>query len=123
MVSIVVREVDWGVANRFKDGTIEVNKNLKKYPKIYKETLRHELGHDDSTFSMKDFKHDLLEQNSLVKFGVAGFMARHPKALTQLSPITYSKHRGWMLDINLSIFYGVLLILVGGALFFGLKFF
>jgi len=43
-----IRYVSWGIANTFnnnKERWIELNKNLKRYPRLKKEILKHELKH------------------------------------------------------------------------------
>lgn len=118
-------EVNWGIANRFQDGTIEINKHLKEDPELYKSILRHELDHDDSTFSWKDFKHDLYTPHNkkINQWNIMRFVIRHPKALTQLLPIYYSKKRGFVLDLNFTILYLFLFGIIGLSLFIGLKIF
>ena len=86
-------DVEWGMANRFKDGTIEVNKNLKENPKLYRAIMKHELGHDDTLFNWEDLKHDLVSDTKISQWEVLRFMIRHPKSLTQLLPITIAVPR------------------------------
>ena len=114
-------EVEWGLANRFKD-EIEVNKHLKKHPKLYYPIMKHEFAHDDSLFSWKEFKHDLITDNKLNQWDLLKFMIHHPKTFTQLIPIYYSKKRGFVIDLNLSLTYFVMLSLIGisGFVFFKL---
>lgn len=117
-------EVDWGMANRFSDGTIEINKHLRKEnPKLYRSILRHELKHTDETFSWDELKHDLINDEKTSPWQFLKFMIRHPKSITQLLPFYYSTKRGFVLDLNLSLMYLVLIIIIGGALTIGLKFF
>ena len=105
-----IKEVKWGIANRFDDGTIEINHHLKCYPRLYNPILRHEIGHDDSVFSWNDLKHDLVPDNKLNQWELIKFMMHHPKSLTQLLPIYYSKERGFNLDINMSILWFLLIL-------------
>ncbi len=50
---------EWRLANNYGD-VIELNSGLKKYPKLERQILRHELGHSKN-FSMNDLTHDLTE--------------------------------------------------------------
>lgn len=112
MDNLKIVETNWGVANRF-DNEIEVNKNLSKYPELYKVVIEHELNHDNSFFSMKDFKHDVMPNINL--FAVLKFMIRHPSSLTQFIPFYYNKQRGFVYDINLILIYALSFGLLGGV--------
>lgn len=101
----------WGLANRIKD-TVVLNENLKKYPKLHKILIDHELRHnDDMIFNVK---HDL---KSMFDAGInewmskAAFMIKHPGALLQLSPIWYYEGRTY-LDLSLILMYLVVLMIL-----------
>jgi len=104
-------EVPYGIANRFTDGTIEVNKNLKKYPEVYKAILKHELEHTDDFFTLHDLKHDLNSEHEVDQFQMLKFILRHPLTLVQFLPIFYTKKRGIYYDLNLIIFYSFMIII------------
>jgi len=107
-----VIEVNHSIANRF-NGYIEINKNLRKYPKLLEPILRHELEHTDKAWSLKDFKVDFLFNNEVNQLDLIKFMVRHPSSFVQLSPILYSKKKGFIFDINLLLMYAVILTLFG----------
>lgn len=111
-----LRHVEWGIANYFPDeDIIEVHKELIKYPKLYYPILKHEVGHDDSIFNLKDFKHDLLPTEKVDQFELFKFMFKHPKTFTQLLPLTWSLKRGLIVDINMSIIYSIFFAGLAGA--------
>lgn len=107
--SIKLNFVNWGVANRFDD-EIEMNKALMDYPNLFQDILIHELGHTKDNSFIVDLKHDLtprINSNEMIKF-----MLTHPKSLTQLFPIYFTKKRGFVYDINLSLIYIVALLFI-----------
>lgn len=121
MTELQIIEVDYGIANNF--GThIEINKNLKKYPELYKAILDHELDHTDKYFSMEDFKLDLISGNNIKNIDLLWFIRRHPKAAVQFFPLWYSKRNGFYYDINMIIAYFAFSIPIIGGIILGLKF-
>ncbi len=101
-----VRYVKWGLANRFDDG-IELNENLKKYPKLHNSILDHELGHKDSNTFRQDLAHDLTPIQKLNQKEVVVFMLKHPKAMIQLLPFYWSsKRKQIVFDLNMILIYG-----------------
>ena len=51
---------NYGIADRFQDGTIELNENLDKYPRLKRAIIQHEIKHTINTrLNKKDFLHDL----------------------------------------------------------------
>ena len=122
MTNIPIIEVDYGIANNF--GThIEVNKNLKNYPKLYKEILGHEFEHTDKLFSFHDFKIDLLSSSNINNIDLLWFIKNHPKSAVQFMPLWYSKRNGFYYDINMIIAYSVFAIPIILATAIGIKFF
>ncbi len=115
---------NWNVANVFPDDkVIEIHKELPKHPKLYYPILKHELGHDSSLFNWKELKHDLIPDNKVSQWKLLLFMIHNPKSFTQLLPFYYSKKRGFRLDINMSLVWIVILGVIGGTIFFSLKYF
>jgi len=94
---------DWGIANNYGD-FIEINRNLLKYPSLVNPIMKHELLHSDKTFSIYDLKHDLFN-DGIDNLELIKFMIKHPKTLTQLLPICWTKKKGFVIDINLSLIY------------------
>lgn len=99
-----------GLGNRFDDH-IEINKNLKNYPELYKEVLAHELQHTNEAFTFKDLALDLGESN-INRWDLFKFMLKHPKSFSQLLPIYWSKKHGFVYDINLILIYSVIGLLL-----------
>ncbi len=116
-----IRYVNHSIANRF-DGYVEINKNLKKYPELLEPILKHELGHTDEVFKWKDFKHDFFSNNKVNNWQLLKFMFKYPKSFLQLSPILYSKKKGFIIDINLFIMYFVMVTMFGLTIYFGVKY-
>ncbi len=113
-IKIPIVEVNHGVMNRFQD-CIEVHKDLHKYPKLYHPIMKHELGHGEQAgFTLEDLKHDLNSESKVDRVQLLKFMFKHPKSLTQLLPFYYTKRRKFVIDINLTITYSVLLLLGWG---------
>ncbi len=108
-----IRECEWGVANHFGD-FIEIHKDLKKYPKLRIQILRHELQHTDKIFSLYDLKHDL--KAKVDKKALYHFMIRRPKTWIQFLPLYYQKNKGWVWDLNLILGYVLFIIIVVGGL-------
>lgn len=117
-IKIVKR--DYGIADRFSDGTIEINKNLDDYPKLKKAILDHELGHTtNKEFNKSDFVHDLNSTKDIDKKELLRFMIKHPKSLTQFLPINYSKKRGLIIDVNMSIAYIIIVTIISFGILIG----
>lgn len=95
--------VEWGVANRFGN-TIEIHKDLKKYPRLYKPILQHELKHTDK-YSLQDFKADFLDRVNLNRWEFYKFMLKRPKTWIQFLPFYYQPSKGFVYDINKIFFY------------------
>ena len=110
---------DWGLANRFNDH-IEMNINLKKYPKLHRKILMHELRHTDKVFSWEDLKNDL-SSSGIKTWDIIKFMIQNPKSFTQIIPFYYTPKKGFVYDINLSLMWGVILLSVGGVIYLGIN--
>ena len=104
-------EVDWGIANRFQDGTIEINKHLRAYPKLYFPIIIHELEHSNQSFSLYDLKHDINSEHKVNQIQLLKFMFKHPKSFTQILPFYYTPRRKFVFDINLCIIYSVMFLI------------
>jgi len=107
----------WGLANRFPTH-IELNENLKKYPKLQREILRHERRHTDKMFSLEDLKMDLSSSN-IKTSSIILFMLRHPKSLTQILPFYWTYKKGFVYDLSLILAYIVLMGILFGTVFLG----
>lgn len=111
---IEIIRVKHGVANRFQD-CIEVHEDLHKYPRLYYPIMRHELGHSESAgFTLADLKHDLNSESKVNKIQLLKFMCKHPKTFTQVLPFYYTPRRKFVIDINLTLVYSVLLLIGWG---------
>ena len=115
-----IREVNHSIANRF-DGYIEINKNLKKYPKLLEPILKHELAHTNKTFTWYDFKLDFVSNTNVNYLDLFKFMLKYPRSFLQLSPILIVK-RKLIVDINLFIIYSSFLLVFIGTIYWGVKY-
>ncbi len=105
----------YGIADRFSDGTIELNKALDDYPKLKKSIIQHEIRHtSNQKINKKDFLHDLSTPDQVGTFQMFKFMARHPLSLVQFLPVYWTKKRGLIVDLNLIIIYSILIVIAGG---------
>ena len=114
-----IRYVPWALANRF-DTYIEINENLKAYPKLHDAILAHELAHTSSDgFTKKDFILDLSPGNINYK-DLFIFMCKNPKSFLQFAPI-YIQEKTLFYDINMCIVWFVTLLTIGLDIFFALR--
>lgn len=111
----------YGIADRFPDGTMELNKHLKKYPDLHQSLIRHEARHSTNLkFNRKDLLHDLSTPNQINTWKMMKFMVRHPFSLFQFAPFYYSfKRKTLIVDYNCMLIWGVIFIIVMMGLFFG----
>ena len=112
--------VNHGVANRFSDGTVELNRALLRYPKLKNQIIAHELTHTEREgFNVKDLMHDISITEQISQWEVLKFILKNPSAFSQLLPLTYTQQRGFIMDLNLMFVYGLigLIILVGFLVF------
>ena len=120
-VTMKIVEVNHSIANRFK-GYIEVNKNLKKYPKLFKGVIEHEMSHTDEAFTWKDFKLDFTSDSKVNNWELMKFMLKHPRSFSQLLPVLYSKKTGIVIDINLMVMYLIMILILTLALVAGVRY-
>ncbi len=107
-----LKEINYGVAF-YCDGNIEVNKNLNKYPKLYKDVIKHEMQHLKSKSDMQDLWIDFKDLFKIKKrFMLIGFCLLHPKALIADSPIYLDKDgiKYNLFNIVLMVIFLVLII-------------
>lgn len=118
MTELQVIEIDHSIANNF--GTyIEINKDLKQYPKLYNAILIHEKKHLGGGFTLHDLKLDLnerIDNKEMLKFIVT-----HPRSLFQFVPFYYSRKKGFVYDANLIILYLVICSFVSLAIYLSLR--
>jgi len=106
-----IEYVKWGLASNFGD-VIELNENLRHYPELLNPILAHELGHTDKPFTMQDLMLDITSTHDINQKKLIKFMIKHPKSLTQLLPIYFSKSRGIVYDLNLILGYVMYICLI-----------
>lgn len=111
---------DYGIADRFPDNVIELNKHLKNWPSLHKALIDHEARHTNRKgFNKKDLVHDLSTPNQLSTWEMMKFIIRHPFSLVQFVPIYWTKKRGLIIDYNLIIIWSVVSLITFLGLFFG----
>lgn len=112
---------NYGIADRFEDGTIELNRNLNEYPELKRAILQHEIKHTSNPkLNKHDFLHDLSTQDKIRTWDMLRFMFRHPLSLVQFLPIYYTKERGIVKDKNLMIIYFFFFIIASIGIYFGM---
>jgi len=90
-----IKHINLGIASR-QGNIIYLNKNLKKYPPLYKKILEHELEHS-SGFKLKDFTMDLKNSHLKgLKKSYYKFILKNPSSLIEFSPF-------WVYDGKLSV--------------------
>ena len=100
---------NWGISDRFNDGTIEMNIHLNKYPKLKRSILAHEIDHTSQKgFNRKDFLHDISSPDKIDMFEMMKFVIKHPRSWIQFFPCYYHKQRGMIFDANMIIAYSVI---------------
>ncbi len=110
----------YGIADRFPDGIIELNKHLKKWPTLHKSLIQHEARHtNNQKFNKKDLVHDLSTPNQINTFKMMKFIMRHPLSLVQFMPVYWTKNRGLIVDYNLIIIWSVISVIVFLGLLIG----
>lgn len=108
-----IRYRNYGIADRFQDGIIELNKHLKNYPDLHSALIEHEARHtNNQRFNRKDLMHDLTTQNQINTWKLMKFMVRHPFSLVQFAPAYYTKNRGLIIDYNLIVGWVILSFIV-----------
>lgn len=109
-----IKWVDYGVANTFTYNyknnyykVIEINKDILDENELFIPILFHELRHSKKIFATEDIVTDFSYQNlkSLPNLKIINFMIKHPRALTQFLPLYYTKKKGMVIDINLTIIW------------------
>jgi hypothetical protein len=103
---VKIKLVEYGLANNY--GTyIELNKELKKYPKLYNYILDHEKGHKKEFDLFYEFK------IGLTIFPLILFVFSHPKTWIDFLPIQIRKGK-IIYDLNLGIllFFIVILLVI-----------
>lgn len=89
----LIKFVDFGIANVI-EGKIEINKDLKKHPKLYERVLLHEMNHIKGDRNA-DFK-DKFDPKLLI------WVMTHPSSWTQFLPIWF---RGGIILYNRGMLY------------------
>jgi hypothetical protein len=102
--------VSHGIANNFGE-VIEVNKELLKYPSLYKAVLHHEFLHNDN--QRNDFITDLGEYK-VSNVELLNFMIRNPRSFSQFLPFYWHKTYGFVYDWSVIITYIIILMLITG---------
>lgn len=114
-----IREINHSLGYTVCDGNkplyIEVNKNLRKYPKLRKDIIKHEMLHWNNTSGLwGDFKIDFLDLFNIRKQAdIFGFQLNHPKAFFSASPFLI-ENKKIIPNYFMCTFYGIFLLAIGG---------
>jgi len=107
-----IHYINYGIGfchNENGKSIIELNKHLKKYPKLHQSVLNHELEHARLNSKHIDFWHDLKALFSPMNFELTKFSLRHPSALLSSSPIFFTK-KGIAVNLFMSLVWGTTLL-------------
>lgn len=98
----------WAVSNVFKDGTIEMHKDLQKpkWKPLHDKILNHERNHDFNKGFWYNTKVDFFNFIGLGE--LLQFMASRPKTWIQLLPVYYTKSKGVIYDKSMLLFYSII---------------
>lgn len=108
----------YGLADRFPDGTIELNKHLNDYPELKRSILLHEARHtNNEKFNRKDLRNDLTSISQYSMYALVKFMVRHPLSMIQILPLYWTKTGGWTYDEVATIYWAVLLGFISFGVF------
>jgi len=110
-----IEYVNHSIGNNYGE-EIELNESLKKYPRLHKQVLLHELGHTKQGFK-KNFMHDITETKVSNK-ELISFMIHNPKSFYQFRPFFWHKKYGFVYDLNLIIIYIFLISIISLAIYF-----
>jgi len=102
-----IQYVEWGLANWYED-KIELNINLKKYPKLHDYILNHEKKHKKGFDLIHEF---FLILNIKYLFMILLFCIKYPKTLIDLSPI-WIKGNTLIYDLNKILLYSIALVCI-----------
>lgn len=104
-----IKHIDYGTGNRVGD-MIYINKNLKKYPNLYKAVLEHEKKHSGS-FGLSDahldFRNEDLREHRREWFK---FLIKHPRAWVNFLPVMKLGGR-WTVDVSI-LFVWILMVVL-----------
>jgi len=111
---LYVNEISKGIACRIGN-QIYINKGLKKYPKLQKAIIKHEINHT-SGFTMHDVKMDLVN-NELKghKVDYYKFVLTHPSSWTEFFPFDCYEGR-FVYSIANTFIWFLAFITAGGIL-------
>lgn len=106
-----VKYVDFAIGNNFGN-YVELNKNLKLYPRLHDAILKHELQHTNiQGFTTKDLMLDLSTPSDINTWDLIKFMFRHPKSMIQLLPFYRSKGV-YFYDVNMLIIWALCISII-----------
>jgi hypothetical protein len=109
-----IKLVDWGLAARFGD-VIEIHKDLKYYPKLYKPILEHEKSHEDcSSYTKKDFALDWNGSHTgkINRWDLFKFQIARPKTWISFLPFYYQSDKGFVIDWFKTILYSIIIVIL-----------
>lgn len=106
----------YGIANRFSNYEIVINKKLflNEYKPLLKEIIKHEIKHTDTGYEFIDLYNDLVGfKNKKLYYK---FILTTPKSWVQFSPF-YIYGNKFYFDISIIIFYFFTVIILGGFIY------
>ena len=115
MSKFKVKLVDYGIANRYPNKLIEINKKLfirPEFKPLFEEIVKHELSHTDQGYSFSDFRLDMRGFKNRKLYWK--FILSTPSSWLQFSPIYKSSEGKWFIDLSilyLWLFYTFVIII------------
>jgi|ETNmetMinimDraft_2_1059921.scaffolds.fasta_scaffold184159_2 hypothetical protein len=111
-----IKIVDWGIAYAYgdlNDGTIEINRVLKKHPKLLKMVLKHELQHLRHPSFLDTVKIDLKDAFDFKKQRLlSSSLRKHPLMKLQASMPVWHDKTGWNMNLFLLVAYPLITIVL-----------
>jgi len=102
--------VNYGLAGKYEN-TIKINKKLQKDEELLKFVIRHELDHDDSIFSIRDYLHEFkIKPKIFLK--LLKFIVLNPSTWYEILPFYYTREEGLVYDLNITITYLLFIVFI-----------
>lgn len=113
MTKFKIIKTNKGIANRYPNYIIEVNKKLyqTEYKPLLQEILLHEKLHTDNSFTFHDLFLDLLGFRNKILYWK--FIFTTPNSWWQFLPIYKSSFGTWFFDISVFLFWAIIALSIG----------
>ena len=118
----LIKNIDYGIGFCVQDNDkryIELNRNLKKHPKLRKQVLAHEMLHFNSPNNHLDFMMDFKDLFNIRKnWDLFKFGLKYPRTHIASLPFMYDRQeRKWCANWFMVVFNAVLISLIIGGIY------